>query len=85
MRSLIKRDSYWFVEGDGEESRMSALCDMCARKQRKGWRWNGDLGYGDYDLFCSSCKNAIHLREKNEVETSHQDERQQKLSGSVDT
>lgn len=85
MKSLIKQDSYWFVEGEGDESKMAALCGICAKKHSKGWFWSGQLGYGDYDLFCVSCKNAIHLREKNEIETSDKDERQQASLGSVDT
>lgn len=68
MESLIKQDSYWFVEGEGKEARMAALCPMCAKKAEKGWYWEGSsLGYGDYDLFCQSCKNAIHLRAKSET------------------
>jgi hypothetical protein len=67
MKSLIKQDSYWFMEGEGEEAMMKALCSICAAKEQKGWRWESVLGYGDYDLFCSSCNNAIHIREKNEV------------------
>jgi hypothetical protein len=30
------------------------------------------MGYGDYDLFCASCKNAIHIREKNEAKANNQ-------------
>jgi hypothetical protein len=64
MRSLIQQDSYWYVEEkEGEESMMKALCEVCAKKQKKGWLWDGNLGYGDYDLFCCSCKNAIHIRD----------------------
>lgn len=69
MKSAIKQDSYWFVEGEGNNARMKAVCPICAKKLGKGWYWEGGtLGYGDYDLFCSVCGNAIHLREKNEIE-----------------
>lgn len=72
MESIIKQDSYWFQEGEGDEGRMRALCPICAKKSSKGWRWEGSrLGYGDYDLFCASCGNAIHLRGK--VEAGHKD------------
>lgn len=63
---LILQDSYWFINGDNDEAVVSALCVMCAKKEQKGWFWHGTkLGYGDYDLFCKSCGNAIHLREQN--------------------
>jgi hypothetical protein len=68
MDSAIVQDSYWYLDGEGEDARMKALCHMCARKQGKGWFWDGNLGYGDYDLFCSACRNAIHLRRKVETE-----------------
>lgn len=65
-KSLIKQNSYWFLDGEGEEAKMAALCEMCAQKLQKGWFWNGkNLGYGDYDLFCTECKNAIHIRDNN--------------------
>ena len=62
MDSLIIQDSYWFVDGEGENSRMKAMCAICAKKNGGGWYWGKDMGYGNYDLFCSSCKNAIHIR-----------------------
>ena len=68
--AAIKQDSYWVVEGEGEEAVMRALCPICAKKKGTGWFWRKELGYGDYDLFCNSCKNAIHIREKNEVKTN---------------
>lgn len=68
MESAICEDSYWFVED--EDKKIKALCVICAKKQKKGWFWRGEMGYGDYDLFCSSCNNAIHLRKKNESKTS---------------
>ena len=74
MKSLIQQDSYWFLDGEGEEAVMKALCSICAKKQQKGWFWEGFLGYGDYDLFCSSCNNAIHIknqtRETNEIKAN---------------
>lgn len=73
MESLIKQDSYWFVEGEGDKASMRALCPICAKKSGRGWYWHGaSLGYGDYDLFCHSCSNAIHLRRK--FETHNKDE-----------
>lgn len=73
MDSIIKQDSYWFQEGEGDEGRMRALCPICAKKSGRGWHWEGSrLGYGDYDLSCASCGNAIHLRGK--VEAGHKDE-----------
>lgn len=72
MASLIKQDSYWYVEGEDDDAKMKALCSICARKQKKGWYWRADQGYGDYDLFCSSCRNAIHIRDKNEIKTDNQ-------------
>jgi hypothetical protein len=73
MESLISNDSYWYVEGEEEEGVMKALCAICAKKQKKGWFWQGAMGYGDYDLFCNSCNNAIHIRKKNEPKTDNQD------------
>lgn len=68
MESLIKQDSYWYVEGDGKKAAMVARCPMCAKKSGGGWYWEGtSLGYGNYDLFCKSCGNAIHLRKKYEA------------------
>ena len=67
-KSLIQQDSYWFLDGEGDEAKLVALCSICGVKQKKGWFWEGRQGYGDYDLLCSSCKNAIHIREKNEAD-----------------
>jgi len=50
------------------------MCIMCAKKERKGWLWEGRLGYGDYDLFCAVCGNAIHIRGKDGLEAGHKDE-----------
>lgn len=66
QNSIIQQDSYWFIEGESNDAKMNALCVICAKKQNKGWFWEGSrLGYGDYDLFCASCNNAINLRNKN--------------------
>lgn len=70
-KSLISQDSYWFAEGEDEDAKMMALCTICAKKLGKGWLWRGEMGYGDYDLFCASCKNAIHIRDKNEIEVNN--------------
>ena len=67
VKSLIQQDSYWFLDGEGDEAKMKPLCSICGVKQKKGWFWEGRLGYGNYDLLCSSCNNAIHIREKNEA------------------
>ena len=72
IKSLIQQDSYWYVE-EGEDSKIKALCALCAKKQNKGWRWEGRLGYGNYDLFCASCKNAIHIREEHENKNNNKD------------
>ena len=66
QNSLIVQDSYWFINGEDEDATVSALCVVCSKKENKGWVWQGTrLGYGDYDLFCKSCGNAIHLRKEN--------------------
>jgi len=67
---MIKQDSYWYVEGDDEEGVIKALCTICAKKMNKGWYWSSANGYGDHDIFCSSCKNTIYLKPegKDEVE-----------------
>lgn len=74
MNSVMRQDSYWYVDGDGGEASMKAMCVMCAKKERKGWLWEGRLGYGDYDLFCTICGNAIHIRGKDGLEAGHKDE-----------
>jgi len=57
-------DCHWFVKGDGDEARMAALCMFCATKLKKGWFWNGaERGYGEWDIICDNCNNAIYLRE----------------------
>jgi hypothetical protein len=76
MASLILQDSYWFLEGEGEEAVMRAMCTLCAKKARKGWFWEGRLGYGNYDLFCSVCGNAIHIRGGDESEAGGKGEQQ---------
>lgn len=73
MNSSIIQDSYWFVDGNGDEQTMRALCPMCAKMLGKGWFWDRNLGYGNYDLFCGSCGNAIHLR--GDIEAGNKDER----------
>ena len=61
----IKENSYWFLEDEEPEAKIIAICEICAKKSQKGWFWDGkNLGYGDYDLFCKECGNAIYLREK---------------------
>ena len=71
MSDTIQENCYIFLletETDKkEDAKMAALCEICAKKQQKGWFWEGKrLGYGDYDLFCDSCKNAIYLRKNND-------------------
>lgn len=75
--ALIQENSYWFQDGEGDDAKMAALCGVCHRKQQKGVIWEGKrLGYGDYDLFCNSCKNAIHIRDKNDkTKTTSEDSR----------
>jgi hypothetical protein len=85
MESLIKQDSYWHVEGDGDEAAVKALCVICAKKSRKGWFWEGRLGYGDYDLFCSSCGNAIHIRGVNGSEARDKNQKKQTEGGGLDS
>lgn len=70
---MIKQDSYWYLEGEGEgeEATICALCSICAKKLNKGWYWPKEAGYGNYDLFCKSCKNAIYLKGENEVKTDN--------------
>lgn len=73
MSETIQENSYLFLLGDGEEAKMAALCEFCAKKQQKGWFWEGKrLGYGDYDLFCSSCNNAIYLRKNDKTSDKNQ-------------
>ena len=48
----------------------SATFNLYWIEQQKGWFWDGkNLGYGDYDLFCNECNNAIYLRNKNNDKT----------------
>lgn len=69
--NTIKQNSFWFADGEDENSKMAALCESCGNKLQKGWFWEGSkLGYGDYDLFCKNCGNVIYLREKNANKTS---------------
>jgi len=62
----IKENCYFYLKSNGEKDEtMEALCVLCAKEQNKGWFWEGKrLGYGNYDLFCSSCSNAIYIRKK---------------------
>jgi hypothetical protein len=83
MGSLIQQDSYWFAEGEDEEAVIKAMCTMCAKKAKKGWFWEGRLGYGDYDLFCCSCGNAIHIRGDNGLEAGDKGQEQQAESGGM--
>lgn len=76
MASVFVQDSYWFLEGEGEGAVVRAMCVLCAKKARKGWLWEGRLGYGNYDLFCSACGNAIHMRGGNDPEAGNKDEQQ---------
>lgn len=70
MASIIQ-NSYWVLDGEGDDAKMKALCEMCAKKEQKGWFWEGTvLGYGDYDLFCKVCNNAIYIRENNDKATN---------------
>lgn len=71
MSYLIIDNSYWFVnEKDPKNPVLNALCEICHLKEDKGWFWDGkNLGYGDYDLYCSQCGKTIYLRDKNENKT----------------
>ena len=74
---LIKQNSYWFVDGEGEDAKVCATCEFCAKKEQKGWFWEGKrLGYGDYDLFCKICGDTIYLRENNANKTTNKDQQQ---------
>lgn len=54
-----KLDCYWTVEG----KIIKAICKECHKKE--GWFWEGSkLGYGDYDLKCSSCNKIINEKAK---------------------
>jgi hypothetical protein len=83
MEPLMRQDSYWYVEGEGDDASMRALCTICAKKSKKGWFWEGRLGYGDYDLFCSSCGNAIHIRGSDGVEAGDKGPEQQAEGGGL--
>lgn len=75
--STIIQNSYWFLQGEEEDAQIIAVCEICAKKLQKGWFWDGrNLGYGDYDLFCNECKNAIYVRNKNVDQTSNQNDKQ---------
>jgi len=74
MASVLLQDSYWYVDGEGEKASVKAMCVLCAKKARKGWFWEGRLGYGNYDLFCSVCRNAIHIRGSDGSEAGGQGE-----------
>jgi hypothetical protein len=66
--SAIQENSYWLL--DDQEEKIVAMCEFCAKKHQKGWFWDGkNLGYGDYDLFCNECGNAIYLRNNNDKTT----------------
>jgi hypothetical protein len=59
VENSIKENSYWVVE----KEEIVAICEICAKKNQEGWFWDGKrLGYGDYDLFCNKCNNAIYIR-----------------------
>jgi hypothetical protein len=69
--TTIRENSYLCLLGEGDEAKIVALCEICAKKENQGWFWNGKaLGYGDYDLFCNSCGNAIYIRDTNANKTS---------------
>lgn len=79
MNFLIKQDSYWQLEGEGEKAEIKAICVICFKKSNLGgWFWGGRLGYGNYDLFCSSCGNAIYIRGENESKADNKDDKEQK-------
>lgn len=57
------RDAYFFTgEGSGDERKMEAWCADCRNKLRpgQGWFWDGNKGYGPWDVKCHSCGNYIH-------------------------
>jgi len=84
MSALMRQDSYWYVEGEGDDAVVKAMCTMCAKKKKSGWFWEGRLGYGDYDLFCSLCGNAIHIRGSDGSEAGDKNQQQPTESGGVD-
>lgn len=73
-KSLIIQNSYWYLEGSGDDAVTCAICELCAEKEQKGWFWDGKrLGYGDYDLSCKVCGNIIYLRDNNANKTDNKD------------
>ena len=59
--SKIQKNCHWYVDKNGK---MLATCIDCVKKDQKGWFWEGsELGFGDYDLQCSTCGEHIHLRD----------------------
>lgn len=60
---MVQEDCFWFLKGDGDDAQMAALCVDCGRKFG-GWYWRGTVfGYGNYDLACDRCQQAIHTRD----------------------
>jgi len=69
MEEIIQHDCFWYV--DESTQTMLAMCVACGRKFSKEWFWNGSkVGYGDYDLNCSTCGAIIYKRGKLETDAA---------------
>ena len=66
---MIQKPCYFYIDttAPGEE-RIRAVCVKCHdEKVKTGWFWNKQ--YGDYDLQCHLCKDTIHQRDKEYIES----------------
>lgn len=74
--SIIQDDCFFYIENGVpfEEARILAACKECKLQNvipGDPMYWPGkETGYGDYDLYCSICKKAIHVREEYENKTT---------------
>lgn len=49
-------NSYFYID----KNIVQAQCEKCFQKNQKGWLWRENMGYGEYDLYCSICNQLIH-------------------------
>jgi len=61
--TIMKKNCYWYSKVINGEEVMKACCVECNNPDTTSFFWYGEeLGYGDYDLFCSKCNEPICIR-----------------------
>lgn len=63
----MKKNCYIYWDDDKvpqNEQRIYTQCENCYIKNKKGFKWGGDLLYGPHEIKCDLCDTIIYKRVK---------------------